>query len=473
MVQAGGAIASTVRSAARGCAVNAVRHMMRAVRDAGGLGSALHERLAGALTYLMAPQRASAAAADWEAYHAIVAGDLPNIDWPAVGGTSMEQVKQAREDLARALAPLAIEVGGACEDMRCQWRAAAQHEVARRDEREAHRGWLRVCMRAWREASDGLPAGAAAFDQRWARGEDCALARRLRIGEGALRKWGEVEWLAVRRLLTWQRLVRAGHVHRMRRRSPAWQAAREAAHRSAWYSCLPHAQGHDTHEHDEQVAQWRRAREQQQQTQHARKQARQQPRGEASGMGALGSSAPQQHNDDATAQPSHVQLEVEMQPPPSPPTNTMPASGKRKQRQEEETGVALPHNGSSAQRTGAQLDVCEICDDGAGSSSAAGGAVAAAVAAAHGGGSARAREHGRPTPSSSSSSENEDDCNFTGQIHSGENAAERNAAPAGRRRTRRTDHILALTTHAQASLRCLLGGGETRLVHAQRRRGDG
>ena len=143
MVQAGEAIA---------CAVNAVRTMMRAVRDAGGLGSALHERLAGALTYLVAPQRASAAAADWEAYHAIVAGDMPNIDWPAVGGTSVEQVKQAREELAKALAPLAIEVGGACEDMRCQWRVAAQHEVARRDEREANRGWLRAsaCARGAR-----------------------------------------------------------------------------------------------------------------------------------------------------------------------------------------------------------------------------------------------------------------------------------------------------------------------------------
>ena len=207
-------------------AARAVRAMMRAVQDAGGLGSALHERLGSALVYLTAPVRARAAAEAWEAYHAVVAGDLPNVDWPAVGGTSVEQIKQAREELAGALAPLAIAVGGACEDMRCQWREAAQREVARRDEREANREWLRVCMRAWREASDGLPAGAAAFDQRWARGEDCALARRVRITEAALRKWGEVEWLVARRVLTWQRLVRAGAVHRKRRRNSAWLAAR-------------------------------------------------------------------------------------------------------------------------------------------------------------------------------------------------------------------------------------------------------
>ena len=278
-------------------AANAVRAMMRAVRDAGGLGSGLHERLGNALVYLTAPVRAHAAAEAWEAYHAIVAGDLPNVDWPAIGGTSMEQIKQAREQLAGSLAPLAIAVGGQCEDMRCQWREAAQREVARRDEREANRGWLRLCMRAWREASDGLPAGAAEFDQRWARGEDCALARRVRIREAALRKWGEVEWLAARRVLTWQRLVRAGSVHRKRRRNPAWRAAREAEHRRAWYSCLPHAQGHESHEHDEQVARWQRSREQQQQAQKAQQLARQQqrqPQHATSSMGAGSSSEPQQ-----------------------------------------------------------------------------------------------------------------------------------------------------------------------------------
>ena len=41
------------------------------------------------------------------------------------------------------------------------------------------------------------------------------------------------------------------------------------------------------------------------------------------------------------------------------------------------------------------------------------------------------------------------------------------------RRTRRTDHTLALTAPARAFLRCHLGGGETRLEHARRPRGDG
>ena len=61
-----------------------------------------------------------------------------------------------------------IVLGQASQQMQ---REAADHEAT---------------MRAWREASDGLPAGAAAFDQRWARGEDCALARRVRITGAAL-----------------------------------------------------------------------------------------------------------------------------------------------------------------------------------------------------------------------------------------------------------------------------------------------
>ena len=80
---------------------------------------------------------------------------------------------------------------------------------------------LRLCVRAWREVADGIPANSAKFAQQWRRGEDCALARRLRISERALQRWGEVEWLAARRVLTWMRLVRAGAVHRERERCAA------------------------------------------------------------------------------------------------------------------------------------------------------------------------------------------------------------------------------------------------------------
>ena len=396
-------------------AARAVRAMMRAVHDAGGLGSALHERLGSALAYLTAPVRARAAAEAWEAYHAVVAGDLPNVDWPAVGGTSAEQIKQAREELAGALAPLAIAVGGACEDMRCQWREAAQREVARRDERTANRPWLRLCMRAWREASDGLPAGAAAFDQRWERGEDCALAQRARISAEALRKWGEVEWLAARRVLTWQRLVRAGAVHRKRRRNPTWRAKREEEHRRAWYSCLPHAQGHESRARDEQVARWQRGRAQQQ---HAQQAAREQ-RG--------GGAALQQGRGARSSEGGDQQLHV-------------------------------------------RHDVCGACDGGEESAAAPGSTVTSAAAGSGDSGAhadVPARHAGGG--SSSSSSDRASDATDSDACNGGPSGS----AQVTSRRTRRTDHTLALTTPARALLRCHLGGGETRLEHARRPRGDG
>ena len=110
---------------------------------------------------------------------------------------------------------------------------------------------MRVCLRAWREVADGVQAGAAAFEQRWRREEDCALARRLVIGSAAQQRWGEAEWLAARRVLTWMRLVRAGAVHRARSQNPAWRAARANWRERRYYHALPHArasQASITHE---------------------------------------------------------------------------------------------------------------------------------------------------------------------------------------------------------------------------------
>ncbi len=380
-------------------AADAVRAMMRAVREAGGLASALHERLALALTYLVAPTRARATTEAWEAYHAVVAGDVPNMDWPATGGMSAEEVTHARTELADTLAQLAIAVGSECEGLRCQWLAAAQREVARREEREANRGWMRVCMRSWREAADGLPAGAAAFDQRWERGSDCALAQRLHISGPALRQWGEREWLAVKRVLTWQRLVRAGDVRRMRRRNHAWHAAREVEHRRLWYSALPHTQGHDTHGRDEQVARWRHSRE-------------------------------RQH-----------------------------ASGR-------------------VQRASVRSDASDACsggDSGGGASSgtARGGRDGPGEDGAH----AAVPSDSDGDTSCTSASDGDQNLSFRP-----ETAARAVSVPGGpsrgpgprQARTRRTDHVLALTAVARALLRChLAGGGGTRLAHARRPRGDG
>ena len=103
----------------------------------------------------------------------------------------------------------------------------------------------------------------AAFEQRWRREEDCALAQRLVISDTAQLKWNEVEWLAARRVLTWMRLVRAGAVHRARSQNPAWRAARAAWRERRYYHALPHAS--IPGERHERVATWTQSRRDQQQ----------------------------------------------------------------------------------------------------------------------------------------------------------------------------------------------------------------
>ena len=119
---------------------------------------------------------------------------------------------------------------------------STRRAVAWRERREAGRDMhLRLCLRAWREVADGVPANRAKFAQQWRRGEDCALARRLHISDRAMQQWGEVEWLAARRVLTWMRLVRAGAVHRKRTRCADWQTARARWRMQRYYHSLPHA----------------------------------------------------------------------------------------------------------------------------------------------------------------------------------------------------------------------------------------
>lgn len=228
---------------ATAAAAASVRGMLRCVASAGGRASTLFAQLEAAAAYLAAPAaaRAEQPEAHWRAYQRVVAGDLERPDWP-MGAGDVEAAAVERQELAQHLANCVVEgVGVSCEQLRCAWRDATQPVVSWRARREAGRGLMRVCMRAWREVADGLPAGAAAFEQRWRRGEDCVLAQRLVIGKAAARRWGEVEWLPARRVLTWMRLVRAGAVHRARSHNPVWRAARAAWRERRYYHPLQHA----------------------------------------------------------------------------------------------------------------------------------------------------------------------------------------------------------------------------------------
>ena len=340
--------------------------MQRCVAAAGGRASTLFKQLEEAEAYIAAPTAARAAQPErgWHAYLRVVAGDLERPDWPMGDGDARTATAE-RDELAATLAKCVVDgVGVSCTNMQQGWREETRLVVSWRERREAGRGLMRVCMRAWREVADGVLAGAAAFEQRWRREEDCALAQRLVISDTAQLKWNEVEWLAARRVLTWMRLVRAGAVHRARSQNPAWRAARAAWRERRYYHALPHASMPG--ERHERVATWRQRRRDQQQA--------------------------------ATAAASEA-LTV--------------ASGDDNERRD----------GEDADGDGTRSSGDELAD---------------------------------------------------GQ----QQIAARNVAEDGQTerissRTRRSDYVLGLANPAVSSLRQQLGGGDTRLMHARRKRGDG
>lgn len=207
--------ASGMAAAAEEC-----RGAQRLVAAAGGRASRLMHVLGEAETYLRtnATGRRKLPSAYWDAYHALVAGDLPGPDWRlcadgAAGGEDAE--RRAREDLARKIAAIAVAVGEQCNDARCTWQARATSVVTARHEREAGRAWLRLCMRAWREIVDGRRAHEGDWERRWERARTghggCALAMRTQILAGCARLWKEEGW-QVRVLMAWFRLVQADSV---------------------------------------------------------------------------------------------------------------------------------------------------------------------------------------------------------------------------------------------------------------------
>ena len=274
-------------AAAHGETAAAVRAMMGRVSAMGGRASSLFAQLEAAAAYLSATaaERPDLPDAAFQAYRRVVAGDLDGPDWRLTPDAEGEEVEgRVREALADELASGAIGVGACCHALQQLWTRAAQRAVAWRERREAGRDMLlRLCVRAWREVADGIPANRAKFAQQWRRGEDCALARRLHISARAVRQWGEVEWLAARRVLTWMRLVRAGEVRRKRARRAAWQAARAQWRMRRHYHGLPHA-AHvvETAGRDARAAQRPQRRAEQQRQQQQQRQEREQAREAAS-----------------------------------------------------------------------------------------------------------------------------------------------------------------------------------------------
>ena len=413
----GGAHAATAEALRR------VRCMQQRVATDGGRASSLMYQLTCAADYLAATAtaRAHLPDANWTAYHRVVAGDLDGPDWPIAHAGDPREQEAARRELAGHLAKGAIHVGECCGELKQGWIQAAEREVAWRERQEAGRELLRVCMRAWREVADGLPAGAAKWEMQWRRGVDCQLARRLVITQAALARWDE-EWHPVRRLLTWMRLIRASHVRRARGRSDTWRQAQTAWREQRYYHGQPQAVQHTPR--DTRATERQGRRDTRQLTRHTHL-ARSHVMPAASSSDAPPSHQPH-HEEDAAAEHGD-NTGVAAAPrvlggaPPPPSTRC----------------THLPHAAAGDDRT----------PDGGG----------------NGAGQAAAAEDSEVEGSGSS----DDGGDSSGGV-------ERSAPTAvSRPRRRRTDKPLVLTPSAREALRQRLGGGDTRSVHARRKRGDG
>ena len=225
---------------------------------AGGAASELAQLLAQAHACLDGPraQRAQRTPAEWESVRRILAAHLPAPDWlsPLDAGE-----RGMRRLLDEQLVAAHRRVVMAADEVRTAWVEATRAVTARRARLDAAFGVARVCLRAWREVTDNVPAGAAKFRQRYddaeRYGHGCRLARRLHFApwtDGgdtmAYRRTDDDAWNGWRLLmllLTYQRLVGAGRVRRRRHKSETWRrddaARRTAMARSAWAPPLPSA----------------------------------------------------------------------------------------------------------------------------------------------------------------------------------------------------------------------------------------
>ena len=148
---------------------------------------------------------------EWKAYAQVMAAQLPNM--PEASAKLVKEIDRHRRELvhlALELKHTAIETGRKAE----KWK----------QEREEHRGWSKLVIRAWRDAAKGQ-AQKLRLDQ-LAAGEARAKADSVRIkrravltvteGRGATRRIRRIStetwWVRLRQkicaLATWARLVR-------------------------------------------------------------------------------------------------------------------------------------------------------------------------------------------------------------------------------------------------------------------------
>jgi len=244
-------------------------HSARAyIEREGGGGGRLHAMVCEAAETLSSAQPTRQG---WAALRDMLACNIPRPDWPLRGGLTETEEEAALGQIEKRLTGCWGAIVRAAHEVRTAWAEAARPGHEAHQQREASRGIMRVLVRAWREYTDDVRAGAAKWDQRWEQCEherfelgayfrcgcgrvsanraaiwqhrqQCAaalasprnsgpalihmtLAKRL-VFMGPTKYASGGSW-QVRMILAWQRLVRAGKVHRARWRAPMWREAEQ------------------------------------------------------------------------------------------------------------------------------------------------------------------------------------------------------------------------------------------------------
>ena len=160
--------------------------LQRTVRQAGGEGSEMWHVVREAWEYAAGTPAERSARTDesWRALLQMLRYELPKPTWKVATTGGEEEEQKARRELAETIATQLESVGAAADGQRTAWARGAAKEGARREAMEQRRDLMRVILRAWREARDGVPAGAARYeaaaDERdRARGEGAVQARTL------------------------------------------------------------------------------------------------------------------------------------------------------------------------------------------------------------------------------------------------------------------------------------------------------
>ena len=286
--------------------------------------------------------------------------------------------------------------------------------------------------------------------------------------------------MPARLVLTWMRLVRAGHTRRQRQRNPAWRAAREQWRRQRYYSNLPHTRVLETADRDARADERPQLRVEwlQQEQQKKQRQAEQrEQRRQATATGCSLACVSLALRGLRCAHELRQRAGDGQHGRPSPPTSA---------RQQREHGGGFSADRDSVDSAAAEHAPRALGVVASSASASRHGRGAGATAAA---GSNAAGPHGAEElcgPCGEDPADVTDDgsdgADTAASSDAGDDARRVLAGgPAGRekdspRRTRRHDGALDLRPRARCALRLWLdggGGGQTRLLHALRARGDG